>query len=294
VKPTGFDGGSILPFRLGQPRARGASRSRALRALLELPGSWVGGGLHVQTGPPPTGGTAPVQVTVDLTRETITFAAVSVPASPGRTRRGDGEIPGVYFLRRVSDAVTGRMLRAESGAWLSVKATNTGHGGPSLLWLGSALGDGELLAAGAHRLILGPPRIEPLDMIPVELTDRTPITTPERFASLLPAGVRPDLVLDPAVMLTDRLLARHVTRTAVLPVSTDNEPGEAAADISSSAFRKREHAGLTAEVTLWLQTLAAENTPADGPQALQFLSRRVLDDGGISRSEVWVADLERS
>src|ERR1700731_4191531 len=46
-----FEGGSILPFRLGSSRARGAAGLKALGALRQLPGTWVGDGLRVSSHP---------------------------------------------------------------------------------------------------------------------------------------------------------------------------------------------------------------------------------------------------
>lgn len=284
-----------MPFPRRPRREEDSSPRLTLGVLGDLSGTWVGSGLNVRASPAGAGGGQGLRLTVNATRETMTFAAVTVPMFAGGGPE-DAELPGVYFLHRANDASSAAMVHAESGGWLSVPRARPSDPA-TVLRLARGLDDEAVLAQGTHRLSEGRPRIASVSALPIELSTGRAVDAGEHLRAyanaVLPEGIARSAISDPTVMLREVLGARCVARSSVLSVTTAADLSPLVAEIDSSAFSVENPAGLTMEMSLWLHTLVEGHDPGVSGRRLQFCRRTLRSSSGWDWPEVWVGTLAR-
>ncbi len=273
----------------GLPSRPERSGGAPLDALAHLTGTWAGSGLHVGYRFVHDG-EDPGDAAACATRETISFAQIVIPAEGAQ---GAGApLPGVYFLRRSNDALTGAPVQAESGTWLTVAerpactevlCLTTSARGPSAALIGTA------------RALAGAPDPRPLDTAPSGQTTGLPLLLQRRLESLAqmpaPRGVSRAALAAPHLLLSRAdTAARSVEET--LRMSVASAGADAAARAVGLAGPAGDRDGLAcAAIELCLQRTGTRRGGYERLLISRTVRRRA---GGVLWPLVSVATLERS
>jgi hypothetical protein len=292
-----------------------------LGPLTELPGTWVGQGFNLIALPNFANGNKPLPFRLKLTdtREMLTFTSIGGPIPNRGETQPDIFFVGVHYFQQVSDASNLSGLHLEPGMWLNVPPTLPGGKDASVVRLATIPHGDALLAQGAlinlGRPIPNGPQIEAVDPIPFTLSptgarvdDPNPAyTAPYHNPVDLPAGITPDVVLNPNQLLLNTIASQKsagqkVIETTVLRVDANPLPGVALngplpptdpplplGGITNIPFVNNNAKATTMSAIFWVEKV--EDATGNVFMQLQYTQTVILDFIGIKWPHISVATL---
>jgi hypothetical protein len=299
---------------------RAAAPSTALHAQLgplsELPGTWVGQGFNLIALPNFANGNKPLPFRLKLTdtRETLTFTSIGGPIPNRGENQPDIFFVGVHYFQQVSDASNLSGLHLEPGMWLNLPPTLPNGKDASVVRLATIPHGDALLAQGAlinlGRPIPNGPQIEAVNPIPFTLSgtgarvdDPSPVyTAPYRNPVDLPAGITPDIVLNPNQVLSNAIKGQKIIATTVLRVDANplpgvplngvlpvNDPPLPLGGITNIPFVDNNARATTMSAIFWIEQV--EDATGSLFMQLQYTQTVILDFIGIKWPHISVATL---
>lgn len=285
-----------------------ASINDPLGPLAALPGTWQGHGFNTIWRPH-----FKVQdrfLELNLTSETLEFAAIP-GAIPNRgLLMKDIDMFGVHYLQQISDSTLSAGIHLEPGIWATVPKTTAPKEPPTVVRMASIPHGTAVLAQGGARVIAGAPHIPDTDIIPFGVGDpggkgtfaQAENAFPElklakntRFrqpsdASTVP-GITEAMVRNPNSVLQSAIAGQDITSTVVLHVVATNQKPRSVG--TANTFFLTENASADRVVaTFWIETVKKPHSTGHFLQ-LQYSQTVLLDFNGLSWPHVSVATLRK-
>jgi hypothetical protein len=291
-----------------------------LGPISDLTGTWVGKGFNLVSVPTKDGsGPLPFRLLVNSTEETLVVAPIGGPIPNRGSKDDDTFFLGLHYLQRVSDGETNAGLHVETGLWLNLPEAN---GQPVLSRLASVPhGDSVMSLGTAETTTTEVPSIPAVVSAPFTIDSkgiRVNDTNPDYNAPFSqakakpPAGIRPEAVDNPNVILNDVLLSdasagRTFVKTVKLSVRAPaivdaggapttvpvilvpGQPPLQSGGVQNIPFVDRNAPVTELSATFWIQTVLNK----DGTQflRLQYSQTVFLQFAGLTWPHISVATL---
>ncbi len=206
-----------------------------LGPLAALPGTWTGHGFNTIWRPLHGHPSQDHYLELNLTDETIEFAAIAGPIPNRGSVQGDLNMFGVHYLQQISDAnVPGNPgLHIEPGIWLAVPETTDPQEQPTVVRMASIPHGTTILAQGPATGFEGPPSFPFMNITPIDNLSHSPqdfgerdLAQPSQFRSQPPQidGITQAMVDNPASVLAAAIEGQNIIFTRELKVSTHHDP----------------------------------------------------------------------
>lgn len=279
-------------FRASAPVA---DNGQQLGPLMELPGTWVGGGFNLISRPDKHDN-KPFFLELNATREILAFTEIAAPIPNRGSGQDDIFFLGLHYLQQISDAVTNGALHLEPGIWLNIPATTDPSAPASVVRLATIPHGDALLAQGSSLSVDGPPQIAAVDSTPTFSAGPNagkPVTGAylDPFTTTpLPPGIPQGAIANPNLVLTDAISHQKIVETTVLIISTTTEVGGSAGGIENIPFVVQNANATSMSAIFWIEKVQREDGPGTYLQ-LQYTQKVILNFLGIDWPHIQVATL---
>lgn len=276
-----------------------------LGLLAGLQGTWTGTGFNAIWRPNAIASGQDRFLELNLTAETLAFAAISGDGIPNRgLLQPDITMGGLTYLQRISDVnipPPNNGLHIEPGVWLNIPATSNPAVSASVARLASIPHGTSVLAQGVASEANGAPSIPAINLDPFTIGNPSGASPfPEQNLNTVTdfrtsgqelTGITQQMVDNPNSVLADVIQGQSVLSTVTFQVSTSDLPVEGGgtantAFLAGGGSGPNANAGLVTS-TFWLETV--QGSPDF--QQLQYSQIVLLNFNGLSWPHVTVATL---
>ena len=283
-----------------------------LGPLQNLPGTWTGKGFNTIWRPHFTGQDRFLEL--NLTTETLQFDVISGPIPNRGLLQADINMFGVHYLQQIKDASasTGFAgLHIEPGIWATVPSTTQPAEPPTVVRMASIPHGTTILAQGTSLSVNGPPKLDPVDIIPFPIGNPAAKPTFAQAEQTFPelnlaipttfrsppaqiAGITEAMVTNPVSVLQAAIAGQTITQTTVLIISSTSSPilggGTANTAFLQGNPGKPNAVAAQVDAIFWIETVKGAAGKPNFHQ-LQYVQTVILNFNGLSWPHVTVGTL---